>query len=144
MRYHYRGQKKPGSRLISLSGIYAFNINPVQQVIVDPKQDNLVVNLDQKLLLVIEDHPDFELVVSKKEKERLAPKPTKPVEEAKATTQESEVLEVKPSPKSEEEPLEEAPKPRKRRGRKPKATKPKVEEKAGDSEEASEKQIEED
>lgn len=133
MRYHYRGIKKPGSRLISLSGLYAFNINPVQQVIVDPRQDNLVVNLDQKLLLVIEDHPEFELVLSDKEKKQKPAKaePAPKVEEVK----ESEAKEVEPQAK-EEEPSEEAPKPKKRRGRKPKA---KVQE---DKVEDSDKEVE--
>lgn len=118
MRYYYRGVRKPGSRLISLSGLYAFNINPVQQVIVDPRQGNLVVNLDQKLLLAIEDHPEFELVLSDKEKKEkpIEAKPVPKVEEVKET----EAKEVEPQAK-EEEPTEEAPKPKKRRGRKPKA-----------------------
>jgi outer membrane biosynthesis protein TonB len=128
MRYHYRGERKPGTRLISLSGIYAFSINHVQQVIVDPKQDNLVVNLDQKLLLVIEDHPDFELILSEREKQKQAPKPVSKAVAKKDTVTESKQTKTAPIEKSEE-PIE-APKPRKKRGRKAKVAKvenPKVE-----------------
>lgn len=134
MRYHYRGERKPGTRLISLSGIFAFNINAVQQVIVDPKQDNLVINLDQKLLMAIEDHPDFELVLSQREKQKQAPKPV-----SKAVTK-SEEVKVTPVEKSEES--EEAPKPRKRRGRKPKAAK--VEDQKVEVEKAKEEPTKED
>jgi hypothetical protein len=125
MRYHYKGERKPGTRLISLSGIYAFNINAVQQVIVDPKQNNLVINLDQKLLMAIEDHPDFELVLSKNEKQKQATEPApKAIVEKEAPTKTEDAT----PPKSEES--TETPKPRKKRGRKPKAAKvedPKVE-----------------
>lgn len=140
MRYHYRGERKPGTRLISLSGIFAFNINAVQQVIVDPKQDNLVINLDQKLLLAIEDHPDFELVLSQREKQKQAPKPVSKAVTKKQPVAKSEEVKVTPVEKSEEP--EEAPKPRKKRGRKPKAAK--VEDQKVEVEKAKEEPTKED
>lgn len=83
MRYKYNKPIPAGAMLISLNGLYGIKVNPVTQVIVDSKQDNLVINLNANVLGAIESDPNFTCLDQPAEK---PPLPVVPEEQLKDTS----------------------------------------------------------